>query len=41
MQTPAEPTDWLTTSQPQHWRAQSKQLNYDWYGKEGVSPFGG
>ena len=37
----AEPIDWLTNNQPQHWSAQGKQVNYDWYGKEGVSPFGG
>lgn len=40
VQTPAEPLDWLATNQPEHWLAQGKRLNYDWYGAEGVSPFG-
>jgi alpha-galactosidase len=37
----AEPLDWLTNNQPQHWNAQGRQLTYDWFGKEGVSPFSG
>lgn len=39
IQKPAEPLDWLTTNQPENWLAQGKRLNYDWYGKSGVSPF--
>jgi alpha-galactosidase len=35
----AEPIDLLTNNQPRHWSAQGKQVSYDWYGKEGVSPF--
>jgi alpha-galactosidase len=37
----AEPIDWLTNNQPQRWLAQGKQISYDWFGKDGVSPFGG
>ena len=36
----AEPTDWLLNNQPQHWRANGKHLNYDWFGDGGASPFG-
>lgn len=35
----AEPIDWLTNNQPRFWSAQGKQVNYDWFGKGGVSPF--
>jgi alpha-galactosidase len=35
----AEPMDWLTDNQPQHWMAGNKNLDYDWFGEEGVSPF--
>lgn len=37
----AQPVDWLTNSQPQHWNAQGKELSFDWFGSEGVSPFSG
>ena len=35
----AEPVDWLTNNQPQHWLAKGRALNYDWFGKAGGSPF--
>jgi len=37
----AEPLDWLANNQPQKWLAQGKRNEYDWYGMEGASPFGG
>jgi len=37
----AEPMDWLTNNEPGHWRFGKKLWNFDWYGKEGASAFGG
>jgi alpha-galactosidase len=34
-----EPLDWLENSEPQRWDLGGQKANYDWFGKEGVSPF--
>ena len=36
-----EPLDWLDNSEPQRWNLAGQKASYDWFGKEGVSPFAG
>ncbi len=36
----AEPTDWLQTTEPQNWIGGNGAVRYNWFGSEGVSPFG-
>jgi alpha-galactosidase len=37
----AEPLDWTETTTPGRWRIDGREVDYDWYGAEGASPFGG
>lgn len=36
-----EPLDWLENSEPEHWQLGRQRANYDWFGREGASPFAG
>jgi alpha-galactosidase len=36
----AEPLDWLETTIPARWRLDGREVRYDWFGAEGVNPFG-
>jgi alpha-galactosidase len=35
----AEPMDWLENNEPRRWDLSGLKTSYDWFGKEGVSPF--
>ncbi len=35
----AEPLDWMETTTPGKWRIAGQEVRYDWYGREGASPF--
>lgn len=35
----AEPLDWMETTTPGRWRIQGREVDYDWYGPEGGTPF--
>jgi alpha-galactosidase len=35
----AEPLDWMETTTPERWKIDGRTMAYDWYGKEGSSPF--
>jgi alpha-galactosidase len=39
IQTVAEPLNWLNENEPQHWTAEGRRLDYDWFGNAGASPF--
>jgi alpha-galactosidase len=36
-----EPLDWLDNSEPQQWNLAGRKVTYEWFGREGVSPFAG
>jgi alpha-galactosidase len=36
-----EPLDWLDNSEPQRWNLSGRKVSYEWFGREGVSPFAG
>jgi alpha-galactosidase len=35
----AEPLDWMETTTPGRWRIDGRAVEYDWYGRDGASPF--
>ena len=35
----AEPLDWMETTTPGRWRIEGREVDYDWYGPEGATPF--
>ncbi len=39
-QSVGEPLDWLHTGCPSRWKLHNAEMRYDWYGKEGATPFG-
>jgi alpha-galactosidase len=36
-----EPLDWLDNTEPQRWNFAGQKANYQWFGKDGVSPLAG
>ncbi len=35
----AEPLDWMETTTPGRWRIRGAEVDYDWYGPDGATPF--
>jgi alpha-galactosidase len=35
----AAPLDWMETTTPGRWRIDGRSVEYDWYGRDGASPF--